>query len=298
MKDIKAVISDLDGTLLLSNSQIGAFSELVIKKLTKENKKFIIATGRSKNEIISLITNLNSHVSFFITLNGARVYNNQWQLISSYDLSSEIVTEILNLRENKYKDIPHFLQKSEDIDERLYADNITKNAINNMLKKQALLRRNYKYIEHELKDIDIKYHGINHFREIKNFNNIAKILLLHDEEPQLIKYEAMILEKYKKEINVYLSTPYSLEIVNSKVSKGNALKDVLKRINISLNEAIAFGDGFNDVDMLENVKKGLLMGNANYRLKKILSYLEIIDTNDNEAVANYINENILEDPVQ
>lgn len=83
--------------------------------------------------------------------------------------------------------------------------------------------------------------------------------MLHDEESQLIKYEAIILEKYRKEINVYLSTPNSLEIVSNKVSKGSALKDVLKSINIGLDESIAFGDGFNDVDMLENVKKGLLM---------------------------------------
>ena len=297
MKNIKAVISDLDGTLLLSKSQIGAFSELVIKNLTKENKKFIIATGRSKNEIISLIKDLNSHVSFFITLNGARVYHNKWQLISSYDLPPKIVDEILDLREKKYKDIPHFLQKSEDSDEKLYADNITKDAINNIFKKHELLNR-HKYIAHELKDTSIKYHEINSFRTMKNFNNIAKILLLNDEESQLIKYEAIILEKYKTEVNVYLSTPNSLEIVNNKVSKGTALKDVLKSINIGLDEAIAFGDGFNDVDMLENVKKGLLMGNANYRLKKMLSYLEIIGTNDNEAVAHYINDNILEIPVQ
>ncbi len=31
MKNIKAVASDLDGTLLLSKSYIGAFTELVIK---------------------------------------------------------------------------------------------------------------------------------------------------------------------------------------------------------------------------------------------------------------------------
>ncbi|BCR21512.1 HAD family hydrolase [Borrelia sp. HM] len=297
MKNIKAVISDLDGTLLLSKSQIGAFSELVIKNLTKENKKFIIATGRSKNEIISLIKDLSSYVSFFITLNGARVYNNKWQLISSYDLPPKIVDEILDLREKQYKDIPHFLQKSEDSDEKLYADNITKDAIKNIFKKHELLNR-HKYIAHELKDTSIKYHYVNSFRTMQNFNNIAKILLLHDEESQLIKYEAIILEKYKTEINVYLSTPNSLEIVNKRVSKGTALKDVLQSINIGLDETIAFGDGFNDVDMLENVKKGLLMGNANYRLKKMLSYLEIIGTNDNEAVAHYINDNILEITVQ
>lgn len=86
-------------------------------------------------------------------------------------------------------------------------------------------------------------------------------------------------------------------MIDHKVSKGNALKEVLKTININLSETIAFGDGFNDTDMLENVKKGLLMGNANYRLKAMLPYLEVIGTNDEEAVANYINENVLEEPI-
>ncbi|WP_445435789.1 HAD family hydrolase [Candidatus Borreliella tachyglossi] len=295
MRNIKAIASDLDGTLLLSKSQIGAFSELVIKKLTKENKKFIIATGRSKNEIIPLIKNLNSHVSFFITLNGARVYNHRWNLIRSYDLSPDIVNEILNLREIKYKNMPHFLQKSDADDDRLYVDNITQNAISYVLKEREL-SKTHKYIEHELKDPSTTFHEVNNFKELKNFDNIAKIML-YDEEARLIKYEAMILEKYNKEINVYLSTPNSLEIVNNRVSKGSALKDVLERIKIDLSEVIAFGDGFNDVDMLENVKKGLLMGNANYRLKEMLSHLEVIGTNDTEAVAHYINDNILEEPV-
>ncbi|WKC57655.1 Cof-type HAD-IIB family hydrolase [Borrelia sp. P9F1] len=295
MENIKAIVSDLDGTLLLSKSQLGAFSELVIKKLTREKRKFIIATGRSRSEIMPFTKNLDSSVSFFITLNGARVYDSEWRLINRYDLSPEVVNEILNLRESKYSDIPHFLQKSDGVDDNLYTDEITKDAVNKKIREYELSRKQ-KYVEKELKDKSIKFHEVNHFRELKNFNNVAKILL-YDEEPNLIKYEAMILEKYKPEINVYLSTPHSLEIVNKKVSKGGALRDVLKIVNIDLNEVIAFGDGFNDVDMLESVKKGLLMGNANYRLKVMLSYLEVIGTNDDEAVAHYINDNILEEPV-
>ena len=48
MKNIKTVVSDLDGTLLLSKSQIGAFSELVIKKLTKENKNSLLQQEEAK----------------------------------------------------------------------------------------------------------------------------------------------------------------------------------------------------------------------------------------------------------
>lgn len=38
------------------------------------------------------------------------------------------------------------------------------------------------------------------------------------------------------------------------------------------------------------------MRNSNYRLKAMLPYLEVIGTNDEEAVANYINDNVLEEP--
>ncbi|WKC74908.1 HAD family hydrolase [Borreliella yangtzensis] len=293
MKNIKAVASDLDGTLLLSKSYVGAFTELVIKKLTKEKKKFIIATGRSKNEIIQITKLIDQlQVSFFITLNGAKVYNQEWKLIKSHNLSPEVVKKILNLREEKFSHIPHFLHKADQHDDQLNIDIKTKIAINQCqeLKKESNI------LGHEIVSPIGKIKEIKDFNELKNFENVAKIILAGKEE-SLIEYEMMILEKCKGEINAYLSTPNSLEIVDHKVSKGNALKEVLKTINIDLSDTIAFGDGFNDADMLKNVKKGLLMGNANYRLKEMLPYLEVIGTNDEEAVANYINENVLEEPI-
>ncbi|WKC79492.1 HAD family hydrolase [Borreliella tanukii] len=294
MKNIKAVVSDLDGTLLLSKSYIGAFTELVIKKLTKEKKKFIIATGRSKNEIIQITKKIDQlQASFFITLNGAKVYNQEWKLIKSRNLSPEVVKKILNLRDKKFSHIPHFLHKADQYDDQLNIDIKTKIAMDKCQK----LKKESNILRHEIVSPISKIQEIKDFSELENFENVAKIVLAGKEE-SLIEYEVMILEKYRGEINAYLSTPNSLEIVDHKVSKGNALKEVLKTINIDLSETIAFGDGFNDTDMLKNVKKGLIMGNANYRLKEMLSYLEVIGTNDEEAVANYINENVLEEPIQ
>nr|WP_267508925.1 HAD family hydrolase [Borreliella garinii] len=294
MKNIKAVASDLDGTLLLSKSYIGAFTELVIKKLTKEKKKFIIATGRSKNEIIQITKKIDQlQVSFFITLNGAKVYNQEWELIKSHNLSPKVVKKILNLRDKKFSHIPHFLHKADQYDDQLNIDIKTKIAIDQCQK----FRKKSNLLRHEIVSPVNKIKEIKDFNELENFENVAKIILA-DKEESLIEYEAMILDKYKGEINTYLSTPNSLEIVDHKVSKGNALKEVLKTINIDLRETIAFGDGFNDTDMLENVKKGLLMRNSNYRLKAMLPYLEVIGTNDEEAVANYINDNVLEEPIR
>lgn len=202
-----------------------------------------------------------------------------------------MVKKILNLRDKKFSHIPHFLHKADQYDDQLNIDIKTKIAIDQCQK----FRKKSNLLRHEIVSPVNKIKEIKDFNELENFENVAKIILAGKEE-SLIEYEAMILDKYKGEINTYLSTPNSLEIVDHEVSKGKALKEVLKTINIDLSETIAFGDGFNDTDMLENVKKGLLMRNSNYRLKAMLPYLEVIGTNDEEAVANYINDNVLEEP--
>jgi hydroxymethylpyrimidine pyrophosphatase-like HAD family hydrolase len=54
----------------------------------------------------------------------------------------------------------------------------------------------------------------------------------------------------------------------TEVSKSFAIKKVLDYFNICKSEAIAFGDGGNDIDMLEYVGLGIAMGNGEERLKQ------------------------------
>lgn len=51
-----------------------------------------------------------------------------------------------------------------------------------------------------------------------------------------------------------------LFLLNS--GKGNAVAAVLRHYGFSKDEAIAFGDGHNDIEMLEAVGMGIAMGNA------------------------------------
>ena len=50
--------------------------------------------------------------------------------------------------------------------------------------------------------------------------------------------------------------------------KGNAVNAVLKYYGFSKEEAIGFGDGQNDIEMLEAVGTGVAMGNAKYEVKE------------------------------
>lgn len=54
---------------------------------------------------------------------------------------------------------------------------------------------------------------------------------------------------------------------DNKVSKVTAIQKVLEHLNICKSEAIAFGDGSNDIEMLEYVGLGIAMGNGGEKLK-------------------------------
>ena len=51
------------------------------------------------------------------------------------------------------------------------------------------------------------------------------------------------------------------------VSKGNAIKALCEKLNISLSEVICFGDSLNDQSMFKVVGYAVAMGNASEELK-------------------------------
>jgi hydroxymethylpyrimidine pyrophosphatase-like HAD family hydrolase len=62
---------------------------------------------------------------------------------------------------------------------------------------------------------------------------------------------------------------YVINILEEQVvSKSEAIKKVLDYYNIAVSNSIAFGDGGNDLDMLEFVGLGIAMGNGEEHLKQ------------------------------
>ncbi len=57
------------------------------------------------------------------------------------------------------------------------------------------------------------------------------------------------------------------------MSKSLAILKTLEFFGIDKSEAIAFGDGENDIDMLEFVGLGIAMGNGNEKLKNVADFI-------------------------
>jgi hydroxymethylpyrimidine pyrophosphatase-like HAD family hydrolase len=56
-------------------------------------------------------------------------------------------------------------------------------------------------------------------------------------------------------------------------SKAEGIKQLAKRLNIDRENIYAFGDGLNDLEMIEYVGTGVAMGNAVQSLKEIADYI-------------------------
>ena len=80
-----------------------------------------------------------------------------------------------------------------------------------------------------------------------------------------------------------------MEVTAKGVNKGEALKKILSREKINFANVIAFGDGFNDKEMLSLVGKGIIAENTNNKeLKKILFKNETIDNSFGNGIADYL----------
>ena len=69
------------------------------------------------------------------------------------------------------------------------------------------------------------------------------------------------------------------------VSKGNAIKALCEKLNVSLSEVICFGDSLNDQSMFEVVGCAIAMGNANEELKAIADKITL--DNDSNGIPDF-----------
>jgi len=82
------------------------------------------------------------------------------------------------------------------------------------------------------------------------------------------------------------SLPYLLELGNPAVSKGTGIAFVAERLGLSLDHVVSFGDGENDIELIEEVAFGIAVEDANPLLLERADW--VCPTADDEGVATVI----------
>ena len=93
------------------------------------------------------------------------------------------------------------------------------------------------------------------------------------------------------ELYMVMANDGLLMIMHKEATKSSAVSAIAGHWGIKQLEIVAFGDDLNDIDMLSFAGTSIAVGNAFDEVKSIADH--VCDTNDNDGVAKWLEENIL-----
>ncbi|GEM76888.1 Cof-type HAD-IIB family hydrolase [Vibrio sagamiensis] len=263
----KIVASDLDGTLLAPNHKLNAYSRETLRALHDKGYTFIFATGRHHVDVASIRHSVGIP-AYMITSNGARVHDQNDQLIYSQNIPENLIQGVIDTIKLDPEILIHMYQNDAWL----------------LSQDDEQLRDFHEAFTYTLFD-----------KNQAPQKGVAKIFFTHpgEDHEHLVKFENKLKQQFGQQLNIAFSTPWCLEVMAADVSKGSALKAIAESLGQTLENCIAFGDGMNDVEMLSMAGKGLVMATAHEKVFKALPNNEVIGSNADDAVAHYLSEHLL-----
>ncbi len=252
----KLISLDLDGTLLNSEKKVSKENIEALREFKKIGGKVVFATARPKRVVTPLLPPFLLE-DILICHNGGEIYIDNKEVYTHFIIKNEverITNSLLEKFPNKFLGV----ESKEEL--------FTNKEILNFFGEEP--------------------HTIVDFKNF-NFENAPKILFeMEDIDKNLV--EEILGNEYK----LVVSDKGVLgQISRSGINKLSGIKRVLNEFNLTLKDCIAFGDDYNDMEILEGVGVGVAMGNAEEDVKKVANY--VTKTNDEHGVAYYINKEIL-----
>ena len=235
MKQIKIIFFDIDGTLI--DPQTGKISPLTAQALNRLREKGIktcVATGRPPATLPDF-----GELKFdaMLTFNGALAYTDR-QTVFSAPIPPESVQKVIANVTAMGRPV------SVAVRDRLVANGWEQD-----------LADYYTVARQELtvaEDFDEVCRG-----------DVFQIMMgcREEDHPAIIRgVEGVKLAK---------SWERAADVISQYGGKGNGIRAVLKHFGLSPSQAMAFGDSYNDVEMLQAVGTGIAMGNATPGLKAV-----------------------------
>ncbi len=235
-ENVKIIACDVDGTLLAKGEKrINPKIFCAINKALEQGKIFVVASGRSKNALKKLFGENNEII--FVCSDGGLVVKGE-RVVYHKPISNEILSRLLPMLGRI-----DFVLYSKD---KVYASN------------------------HELKTI-VSQEGEEGELFLENFENehIYKIAIFK-------KGKSESYPLHYIEANGLLRKCYSdeswTEYVSVGANKGDALEYIQKEYDIKYEETAAFGDNYNDIDMLKKAYYSYAVKNAKIDVKLLARY--------------------------
>lgn len=248
MSHIKAIITDLDRTLLRTDKSLSGYTIEVLKKCKAQGIKVMAATARPERSI----TDYDGVIGFdaVTVMNGAKVMVGD--SVMTFGIPDALAEEMLA----KVCERKEFLF-SVETGEILYArDHIPE----------------FEYTVHT------------EFPKLPEGETAYKILVSGEGAAEFVK------ENLPEGLHCTVANGYLVQIMSKTANKGNGVRVMLSAFGIKPEEAVYFGDDFDDGESMQLCGLGVAVENAIPDVKAVAD--DIAAGNDEDGVAKWIEQHV------
>jgi Cof subfamily protein (haloacid dehalogenase superfamily) len=270
----KAISTDIDGTLLDSNRQLSAKTIKIFSQL--KDVPVILASSRMPAAMRHLQAELGVLNHPLVCYNGGYVIRYEQgkqepEVLETIAIPVEVCKGIISLT------------KGTGIHTSLYRnDEWHAPAFDYWTEREARVTK-----------VDANVIDLSIIVERWSQHNLgAHKVMCMGPEAEIHVLELELNKNFGADIHIYRSRPTYLELAPRAISKATGLALILKRYyNIGMDEVIAFGDNYNDIEMLDQVGWGVAVSNARDEVKAVAK--EIAGDSKQDGVAHIVEKYFL-----
>ena len=257
---IRFLAADLDGTLLTTSKTITPYTQRVLIEAQQRGLTIILASGRPLYSILPFAEQLElqKHRGFIISFNGSLV----WDCAKGKALNEQVIPLSI---------IPQLVAA---IGENFHIHGYKGNSI--VVQGQPdewshYIARANKMPLTETDDF------------VKTITEAQHKCLVTGSPRRLWHLERRIGRQFDASLSICRSEPFLLEIMSKGIDKAEALRWLLNRVGGSPEELMCFGDGYNDLGMMQLAAVSCATAGARKPVKKAATV--VTQSNDRDGVA-------------
>ena len=242
----KLILTDLDGTLLDDNKRLSPANRAALERAARLGAQVVLATGRSYPALTQELRDL-SFLRYFILMNGAKVWDRQTnQILYRAEIDLDTAFRVFDLIEPLDATVDCYQSDMGYMPRRYYdhLDYYVPDPVSNLT-----LRSIRRPVE------DLRATVLANGTDIQKIQCYFPHLELRPQVMELLARKVPYLIQS-------ISMPANLELNAPGATKGTALQALCQTLSIDASDAVAFGDGTNDLDMFRTAGIGVAMANA------------------------------------
>ncbi len=261
----KLVAIDIDDTLITDDKRITPATAAAIRQATEQGVHVTLATGRMFASAKEIAKQLELNVPI-ITYQGSLIKTAiDEQVLYERHVPQDIAAAVFQYCEDNELHIQAY-----------HNDQLFAKTVNKKLLDYCALS-------------DVPYHIEPEIAKLAALP-LNKIIIIED--PQVLdRIKPELERRFGGRVHLTKSKPNFLEFLHPEGTKGQALKVLAEQFDCPLEQTIAIGDSWNDIDLLQTAGLGVAMANAVPALKEAADYVTL--SNNEEGVKHVFEKYIL-----